>query len=124
MANKQVQALLKFLHIVERVVGVIRFDPPNFWQALAGQDDLGTTDQSGKETVNLLQVHGVFAIRSEEQFLQSVELLIGEPVRKVVHARSYFINAVLKGHGFRGCGKKTQTSKLGILRNDDSTTYE
>src|ERR1035437_3809820 len=30
----------------------------------------------------------------------------------------------LKGHGLTGCWKKTQAGKLGILRNDDSTTYK
>src|SRR5271166_5212917 len=69
VTHEQVQELIKLLQIFEVEVGVARFETTDLRQVLAGQDDLRTADQGGKETVQLLQIHGAFAIRSEQQFL-------------------------------------------------------
>src|SRR5271157_968789 len=86
MAHEQVLELLAFLQTVERCVGATRFEAPDLWHVFAGQDEFRPTDERGKETVQLFQIHGAFAIRLEEQLLQAVKLLIGEPLRKGVHA--------------------------------------
>src|SRR5271157_2288922 len=98
MAHEKVQELLKFLHTVERCVVATRFEAPDFWQVLAGQDDFRPTDERGKETVQLFQIHGAFAIRLEEQLLQAVKLLIGEPLRKGVHAMRWSERAGASPH--------------------------
>src|SRR5271157_4660860 len=52
MAHEQVQELLKFLHTVERCVVATRFEAPDFWQVLAGQDDFRPQMSAAKKPSN------------------------------------------------------------------------